>query len=123
MAKAKAERQTTVNHERQMKTHIFVDTLGVYDFDGSFENVIKFLIEKKEAWEKHGYTNLKIEASHNYDDVTIDIVGDRWELDEEVEERIAIEKGVFKTASKKKKEKDAAEKALYQRLKKKYEKK
>lgn len=107
-----------VNRERQLKTFILIDTLSVSDFNGKIDDVIKFLQEKKAAW--HGYLNIRIDASQHYDDVSIELYGDRLETDDEYAARIKIEERLIKDKDQKKKEEEKAEKALYYRLKKKY---
>lgn len=112
-----------INTEKQIKTGISIDSLNVSDFSGNIHDVVAFLQAKEFSWKAYGYSNIRIDAYQHYDDVTIDLFGDRLETDQELEARISYEKKFNKSKKEKVEEKEKAEKALYARLKKKYDKK
>lgn len=112
-----------VNTDKQIKTDISIDNLSVSDFNGSIDSVVKFLQDKQTAWQAHGYTNIVIDAYQSYDDVSIELKGDRLETDQELGVRVAVEKRFSKSKQEIAKQKEKTEKALLARLKKKYESK
>lgn len=97
-----------------------LDGFYISSFEGPIESILDRLIGFKQDKEADGYFNIRFNIEYNYEDVELEALGDRSETDEEFEDRMEIHK---KFEEKKKAEaakKEAAERELYENLKRKY---
>ena len=95
---------------------------GLYlsSIEGPIENVMNRLIGFKQDKESEGYFNIRFHIEYSYEDVELEVRGDREETDEEYAARMES----MKKAEEKKKadaaKKEAADRALYEELKRKF---
>ena len=105
--------------EKQIRTELLS---GFYlnSFEGPIENVLYRLTGFKQDWEAEGYSNIRFNIIQNYDDVELEVKGDRIETDME----FAVRVNAYHAAQQKKKaeavKKEAAEREMYETLKRKY---
>jgi hypothetical protein len=71
---------------------------------------------------QNGFEHLTVECSFDSYGMTIECTGERLETDEEYEARLKLEAKIAERTKKEKEKKLAAERAQYNRLKKKFEK-
>ena len=105
--------------------------LGEINLDGSIEGAIKDLQKKKKELEDKGYFDINIECEDYYDYgdscARISMDANRLETDEEYDKRMERDKGraaaAAKAAATRAKNKEAKELEIYEKLRKKFEKK
>lgn len=100
-----------------------VESMGVYDLDGTVDKLIERLVDLRKRYGE----NLVIDVDHGYydDDYSINVYWNREETDEEFEKRKKKERRLAETR-RKNREKDKAlkekqEREEYERLKEKFE--
>ena len=101
-----------------------IDTIDLYDLEGTFAIAILYL-ETKHRELLDNYDNLELEVDYNRwdeDASYLDILGVRLETDAELEKKIEKDRKQKETEKKRKEGAKKAERTLYERLKKKYEK-
>lgn len=94
--------------------------LSVFNFNGRVDDVIKMLENYRNEYTADGYFDIYISADHYYDTVSIELRGERYETDGEYEKRMKAEKVLVQKAKDAKKQQEADERKMYERLKKKY---
>lgn len=85
-------------------------------------NVIEDFNNYLEKYTSEGYTELWFEMDYNSYGDSINLMGTREETDEEFEKRIQEAEKIIEKKKKEKEKKEASERALYLKLKKKYDK-
>ena len=115
----------------RLKRYETLGSLGPSDFDGSVDEVILMLQGYKERAKDHDLYDLRVSADWGYDDVSFDIRATRAETDDEYEARyqsekerlskkVARQRRAAERADKKLAKTEAEQRALYEKLKKKY---
>jgi hypothetical protein len=68
-----------------------IDSINVYDFDDTLDNVIKKLSKRKNDAEIAGYTNLVVTVDYHNEDSVIELWGDRRQTSKELRDQIEQE--------------------------------
>ena len=106
----------TKKQEKQVVNR-YIKTLDAEDLGGDLRDVAERLIGLDEQYTLEGYTNLSLNFQQHYEDLDIDLYGDRLETDDEFAQRMKVEKVIAKNKETKKKK----EYEKFLELKKKYE--
>lgn len=107
--------------EDRQKLSAMLKSYSVSSFDGKVDDVIQMLANDRDKFIGEGYFDVYLSAEQYYDDVEIYLRASRYENDREYAARKEHEKKIKEREKVDKKKRDAAEKALYEKLKKKYE--
>lgn len=95
--------------------------LTIDSINGSLNEIIKFLMERKSFYTSLGYKNIEIQSSYSeMYGVEFQFYGDRPETDEEMNNRIKFEERKKKKSEKVKQSKLDRDKKEFERLKKKF---
>ena len=110
--------------EKKMLYGRQIDTsMSRYDFSGSINDVISRALVLKTEYELAGWSNIKIDWDSDWDNNWYYYVtGDRWETDQEFENRIRTEEKAKANKKRAAKAKAEYERKEYERLKAKFEK-
>lgn len=107
--------------KRQMRKNIaYLTDIPNENITGPIGGVIGFLQEIENKAVSEGWSNLRLEIEPFYNDTCFSFMGDRPETDEEVQERIKLDKQIRQMNAKRKQEQKDKEYTEYLRLKEKY---
>lgn len=107
--------------DRLVSSHM-IRSFSVYDFDGKVDDVIQMLANSRDKCVEDGYFDARISVDSYYESVDMYLYADRLETDAEYEKRLqALDKEKKRIKVQRKKAAED-ERALYEKLKAKYEK-
>ena len=108
--------------QKKMKEEVLQDYISNYDLEKEVDTLIIWLKQLKNIHEAQGYTSLRFEIEYDYDrDSHLQLRGLREETDKEYKRRLADNRNAKLRRKADKEKADKTEKALYEKLKEKYE--
>lgn len=108
--------------DKHRKEEVVEGMISVHDFTGPIEGVILLLQQKKDDAVAKGYDQIRVEVDDHYDYTDYKIVGMRDETKEEREKRLKKQKSERERRKKQREDSEAADRALYESLKARFEK-